>query len=151
MDVDKATLEFYMKQGFYTQSMPNDLGVQLQTALDMLELLTCDGTIAGKGLAYVLEPRPWSQLTTVLKVGEGLRSKVLLCPRKAPPDILQQSDKVGEHRDGRAIAVPGEQSGGAHRVPQRQPRIEHRSPDRTEHDQHHDVGQNQASGECLLL
>ena len=66
MDVDEATLEFYMKQGFYTPNTPNDLRVQLQTALDMLELLTCDGTIAGKGLAYVLEPRRWSQLTTVL-------------------------------------------------------------------------------------
>ncbi|KAI2496586.1 hypothetical protein MHU86_17914 [Fragilaria crotonensis] len=66
MDVDEATLEFYMKQGFYTPNTPNDLRVQLQTALDMLELLTCDGTIAGKGLAYILEPRRWSQLTTVL-------------------------------------------------------------------------------------
>ncbi|KAI2490830.1 hypothetical protein MHU86_23740 [Fragilaria crotonensis] len=49
MDVDEATLEFYMKQGFYTPNTPNDLRVQLQTALDMLELLTCDGTIAGRG------------------------------------------------------------------------------------------------------
>lgn len=66
MDVDEATLEFYMKQGFYTPNTPHDLRVQLQTALDMLELLTCDGTIAGKGLAYVLDARRWGQLTTVL-------------------------------------------------------------------------------------
>ena len=32
----------------------------------MLELLTCDGTIAGKGLAYVLEKGRWAQLTTIL-------------------------------------------------------------------------------------
>ena len=32
----------------------------------MLELLTCDGTIAGKGLAYVLESNRWAQLTTIL-------------------------------------------------------------------------------------
>ena len=32
----------------------------------MLELLTCDGTIAGKGLAHILEPRRWSKLTTIL-------------------------------------------------------------------------------------
>ena len=29
-------------------------------------LLTCDGTIAGKGLAYVLETSRWAQLTTIL-------------------------------------------------------------------------------------
>ncbi len=40
--------------------------MQLQTALDMLELLTCDGTIAGKGLALVLETHRWAQLTTIL-------------------------------------------------------------------------------------
>ena len=55
MDVDEATLDFYMKQGFYTPTNPNDLRVQLQTALDMLELLSCDDTIAGKGLAYILK------------------------------------------------------------------------------------------------
>jgi hypothetical protein len=66
MDVDEATLEFYAKQGFYTPSTPHDLRVQLQTALDMLELLTCDGTIAGKGLAHVLETNRWAQLTTIL-------------------------------------------------------------------------------------
>ena len=66
MDVDEATLEFYLKQGFYTPKTPNDLRVQLQTALDMLELLTCDGTIAGKGLSYVLDKNRWAQLTTIL-------------------------------------------------------------------------------------
>jgi hypothetical protein len=66
MDVDKATLEFYAKQGFYTPNTPNNLRVQLQTALNMLELLTSDGTIAGKRLAYVLEPNRWAQLTTIL-------------------------------------------------------------------------------------
>ena len=66
MDVDEATLEFYMKQGFYMPKNPHDLRVQLQTALDMLELLTCDGTIAGKGLAHVLESNRWAQLTTIL-------------------------------------------------------------------------------------
>ncbi len=66
MDVDEATLEFYMKQGFYTPNTPHDLQVQLRTALDMLELLTCDDTIAGKGLSYVLEASRWSRLSTVL-------------------------------------------------------------------------------------
>jgi hypothetical protein len=66
MDVEESTLDYYLKQGYYTPSNPNDLRIQLQTALDMLELLTCDGTIAGKGLAHILEPRRWSKLTTIL-------------------------------------------------------------------------------------
>ena len=66
MDVAEATLEFHLKQGFYTPKTPHDLRVQLQTALNMLELLTCDGTIAGKGQSYVLETGRWAQLTTVL-------------------------------------------------------------------------------------
>ncbi len=66
VDVDETTLDFYAKQGFYTPKTPHDLRVQLQTALDMLELLTCDGTIAGKGLAYVLESNRWAQLITIL-------------------------------------------------------------------------------------
>ena len=66
MDVEESTLAYYMTQGFYTPSTANDLRVQLQTVLDTLELLTCDGTIAGKGLAHVLDPRRWGRLTTVL-------------------------------------------------------------------------------------
>ena len=66
MDVEESTLEYYMKQGYYTPSTPNDLRIQLQTALDMLQLLTCDGTIAGKGIAHVLDQRRWGRLTTVL-------------------------------------------------------------------------------------
>lgn len=66
MDVEESTLAYYMKQGYYTPSTPNDLRIQLQTALDMLQLLTCDGTIAGKGLAYVLDYRRWGKLTTIL-------------------------------------------------------------------------------------
>jgi hypothetical protein len=66
MDVEESTLEYYMKQGYYTPSTPNDLRVQLQTALDMLQLLTCDGTIAGRGIAHVVDPRRWGRMTTIL-------------------------------------------------------------------------------------
>ncbi len=65
MDVAESTLEFYMKQGFYTPSSPTELPIQHQTALDMLNL-TCDGTIAGKGLAFILEPSSWAWMLTVL-------------------------------------------------------------------------------------
>ncbi len=50
MHVDEATLEFYTKQGFYIPQTPHNLRAQLQTALDILQLLTCDVNIAGKGL-----------------------------------------------------------------------------------------------------
>ena len=66
MDVDEATLDFYVKQGFYTPTNQTDLRVQLQTALDMLELLVCEDTIAWKGLAYTLNPRRWARMTSVL-------------------------------------------------------------------------------------
>ena len=66
MEVVESTLEFDTKQGFYTPSSPNNLRVQLQTALDTLELLTCDGTIAGKGLAFILEPRCWARMAMIL-------------------------------------------------------------------------------------
>ena len=66
MDVEESTLDYYMKQGFYTPSTPNDLRIVLRTALDMLQLLTCDATIAGRGLAHVLEPRRWNRMTTIL-------------------------------------------------------------------------------------
>ena len=66
MDVDEAALEFYLKQGFYTPKMPNGLQVQLQTALNMMEMLTCNGIIAGKRLSYVLETNRRPQSTAVL-------------------------------------------------------------------------------------
>ena len=66
MEVAESTIEFDTKQGFYTPSSPNDLRVQLQMALNMLELLTCDGTIAGKQLAFILEPRCWARMATIL-------------------------------------------------------------------------------------
>ena len=66
MDVEESTLEYYLKQGYYTPTTPNDLRIQLQTALDMLQLLTCDGTIAGRGIAHVIDPRRWGRLTTIL-------------------------------------------------------------------------------------
>ena len=55
-----------MKQGYYTPATPNDLGIQLQTAIDMLQLLTCDSTIAGRGIARILDRRRWGRMTTIL-------------------------------------------------------------------------------------
>ena len=66
MDVDETTLEYYAKQGFFTPTNPHDLRVQLQTALSMLELLTCANSIATPGLRYVLQPSRWTRMTTIL-------------------------------------------------------------------------------------
>ena len=64
MEIEEETLEYYAKQGYFMPSNQNDLRIQLQTALHTLELLTCDESIATKGLAYVLEPKRWARLTT---------------------------------------------------------------------------------------
>ena len=65
MDVDETTLEFYSKQGYFTPKSPSDLRVQLQTALSMLELLTCKKSIATRGLDYVLQDTRWTRMTTI--------------------------------------------------------------------------------------
>ena len=41
------------------------LRVTLQTALDMLELLTCMRSVATPGLYYVLHPSRWNRMTTI--------------------------------------------------------------------------------------
>ena len=66
MEIEEETLEYYAKQGYYVPSTPNDMRIQLQTAMSTLELLTCDQSIATKGLAYVLNPGRWARLTTNL-------------------------------------------------------------------------------------
>ena len=67
MEVTDETIAFYAKQGFFHPTNPNDMRIQLQTAPhDMLELLTCKGSIATRGLAYILEPSQWDRVVTLL-------------------------------------------------------------------------------------
>ena len=66
MDVEDDTIAYYAKQGFFHPKNPNDLRTQLQTAHDMLELLTCEKSIATVGLAYILEPKRWRKMITIL-------------------------------------------------------------------------------------
>ena len=73
MDVDESTLEYYSKQGYFAPSNPHDLRVQLQTALDILELLTCPQSIATVGLHYILEPKRSARMTTIL--GDRFKAK----------------------------------------------------------------------------
>ena len=65
MDVNETTLQYYAKQGHFTPSSPYDLRVQLQTALAMLELLTCPNFIVTPGLRYVLQPSRWTRMMTI--------------------------------------------------------------------------------------
>jgi hypothetical protein len=66
LDVDDTTVEYYAKQGFFHATNQHDLRVQLQTALEMLELLTCQNSIATRGLHYILEPKRWRRFSTVM-------------------------------------------------------------------------------------
>ena len=61
MDVEDSTVAYYAKQGFFHPTNSHDLRIQLQTALDMLELLTCKNSIATAGLHYILNPPRWGR------------------------------------------------------------------------------------------
>ena len=41
LDVEDATIAYYAKQGFFHPTNPHDLRIQLEAAMEMLELLTC--------------------------------------------------------------------------------------------------------------
>jgi hypothetical protein len=64
MDVEDSTVAYYAKQGFFHPTNSHDLRIQLQTALDMLELLTCKDSVATKGLHYILHPPRWRRYAT---------------------------------------------------------------------------------------
>ena len=64
--IDDKTILHYSKQGLFLASNHHDLRVQLQTALEMLELILGPEFIAGQGLAYVLDQSHWRRLTVVL-------------------------------------------------------------------------------------
>ena len=66
LDVEDDTIAYYAKQGFFHPKNPSDLHTQLQTAHDMLELLTCKNSIATAGLAYILHPKRWRKMITIL-------------------------------------------------------------------------------------
>lgn len=66
LDVEDDTIAYYAKQGFFHPKNPNDLHTQLQTAHDMLEILTCKKSISTAGLAYILQPKRWRKMITIL-------------------------------------------------------------------------------------
>ena len=66
VDVDDSTIAYYAKQGYFHPTNSHDLKIQLQTAKNMLELLTCRDSIATKGLTYILDPNRWCNLATMI-------------------------------------------------------------------------------------
>ena len=65
MDVEDTTIAYYGKQGFFHPKNAHDLRIQLETTLEMLELLTCPNSIATPhGLHYLLNPKMWRRYST---------------------------------------------------------------------------------------
>ena len=64
LDVEDATVAFYAKQGFFHPTNAHDLRIQLETALEMLELMTCPRSIATEGLHYIVNPKMWRRYST---------------------------------------------------------------------------------------
>jgi len=66
LDVTDDTIAYYAKRGYYHPTNVHDLRVQLQTAREFLELVTCPGSIATHGLAYILELKRWRRFSTII-------------------------------------------------------------------------------------
>ncbi len=64
MEVEDATVAYYAKQGFFHPTNSHDLRIQLETALEMLELLTYPNSIATKGLHYIVDRKRWRRYST---------------------------------------------------------------------------------------
>jgi hypothetical protein len=64
MEVEEATIAYYAKQGFFHPKNAHDLRIQLETTLEMLELLTCPNSVATHGLHYLLHPKMWRRYST---------------------------------------------------------------------------------------
>jgi hypothetical protein len=65
LDVDDETVAFYAKQGYFHPTNVHDLRIQLQTALNFLELVTCKNSIVTVGLAHILDVPRWVANTTL--------------------------------------------------------------------------------------
>ena len=110
MDVDDSTVEYYAKQGFFHATNQHDLRIQLQTALEMLELLTCENSIATKGLHYILDPKRWRRLSTVLHgrflIDKSFGTKFLYSIDRALQVFFEKLSRV-EEGDGKRLEIEG--------------------------------------------
>ena len=65
MDVEDATVAYYAKQGVFHPTNSHDLRIQLETALEMLELLTGPDRTRSRHTASIT--------LLIQKCGEGIR------------------------------------------------------------------------------
>ena len=65
LDIIDETVAFYAKQGYFHPTNVHDLRIQLQTALNFLELVSCKNSIATVGLAHILDGPRWIANTTL--------------------------------------------------------------------------------------
>ena len=66
LKVEDTTIAYYAKQGYFSPENPHDLHIQLSTMMRTLELVTCKGSIACKGLAYLLDPDRWEGISAMM-------------------------------------------------------------------------------------
>jgi len=66
LDVTDSTIAYYAKKGYFHPTNVHDLRVQLQTAKEFLELVTCPNSIVTHGLEYILEPKRWRRISTII-------------------------------------------------------------------------------------
>ena len=98
--VDEETILHYSKQGLFAASNHHDMRVQLQTALDMLEILLGAGSVATKGLAYVLEPQRWRRMTVIFhdrfKSKAQFGAKFVFCLDRSLQQYFTQVERRNE-------------------------------------------------------
>jgi hypothetical protein len=98
--VDDETIAHYSKQGLFAASNHHDMRVQLQTALDMLVLLVGPGSIATKGLAYVLEPKRWSRMSPLyherFQAESLFGAKFIYCLDRSLQQFLRRLERPDE-------------------------------------------------------
>ena len=98
--VDEETILHYSKQGLFAAGNHHDMRVQLQTALDMLELLLGAGSIATQGLAYVLEPQRWRRMSVIFhdrfKSEPQFGAKFVYCLDRSLQQFFTQVERRNE-------------------------------------------------------
>ena len=98
--VDEETILHYSKQALFAASNHHDMRVQLQTALDMLELLLGAGSIATKGLAYDLEPQRWRCMNVIFhdrfKSKAQFGAKFVFCLERSLQQFFIQVERRNE-------------------------------------------------------
>ena len=108
MKVEASTIAYYAKRGYFAPTNVYDLRIQLQTALDMLELLTGKGSIATTGLSYLLGTTKWRKFARTVherfKTEPGFGTKLIYTLDRSLQNFFE---KVSEWEDMAKEGTPG--------------------------------------------